>query len=55
MQVSYMQLVCKEIGNLMRAGDMSAFNQMAAMYTIENAISKKEFTKKFAQLLEKSS
>ncbi len=38
----------------MRAGDMIAFNQMAQMYTIENAISKKEFAKKFAQLIERS-
>jgi hypothetical protein len=33
----------------MRAGDVSAFHQMARMYTIENAIQKSEFKKKLQE------
>jgi hypothetical protein len=35
----------------MRAGDINAYSQMATMYTIENAISKKEFENKIAVVL----
>jgi hypothetical protein len=33
----------------MRAGDVSAFHQMARMYTLENAIAKSEFKKKMQE------
>lgn len=41
------------IGNLMRAGDMTAYNQMATMYTIEHAISKLEYGKRLKESISK--
>lgn len=39
------------LGNLMRAGDMNAFRMMAKMYTVENAVLKKEFDEKLKSVI----
>jgi len=40
-----------DAGNLMRAGDLMGYNQLAHMYTLEHAINKKEYETKLREAL----